>query len=883
MKRVALEKKFIVAVLLGTAFLAGCGDDDSFTPVAKNRGYDYAFTSIKEFAEYPCNDIREGREAVVGRNKDSYYCQFDYRDSVYIWAGYDDTLTAYGKEFVRADASSSSRGSSSSYDDDDNSSSSRYSSSYSSSSYSSSRYSSSGYYTSSSSRQKVSATPRLTEKGEQFNPTISYGTLTDSRDGKKYRTVTINGQTWMAENLNYADNEYGQAFCYNDEEEFCELYGRLYTRDAAMNSPDCPSGTYCKLGYDPLQGICPEDWHIPTVSEVTLLMNYIGTNEIDWASAKGWKPEFFADSIKDTYGLSFVPGGFHEDKGFRSLDTVAFMWVYLPDDAQRYFLINASTSEIFIHTYSSYVSIPVRCVKGEMKPFSSSSHSSSSARSSSSYSSSSARSSSSYSGPWSSESPSSSFSVSTKEDFFNPSLTYGTMTDPRDGKKYKTIEFNGQTWMAENLNFSDSSIVPLLEGHNTCYHEKESECELMGRMYSRDAAMNSTACRYGSSCSLGAGPIQGICPDGWHVLTYSEAKNLITYVGSSYAYEIKSSYGWGASATGTNEYGLSFVATGTWEAGNYDSRGGYSYTWVYYSGTTSQYYLLIQPGSGISVSSYSSKELYLPVRCISDTPSSSSSVSSSSAKSSSSSVSSSSVKSSSSVSSSSSAKSSSSSIASSSSSNPRDKLFNSKISYGIMTDPRDGKKYRTIDFYGTTWMAENLKFADTAGTYSTLAGERKICYNRDEDECEMFGRLYVREAATNSSMCTSGAVCNLGAGPIQGICPDGWHLPSLSEAQTLVYTIGTSNGNDAKSAYGWNEGYEGNNKHGLSFVGTGYRTGYQSEHSYTFVEKGERTQLWAYKEAKESYRISVEGDGTIGIVSDEERDERYSIRCVKDK
>ena len=143
MKSVVLEKKFIAALLLGTAFFAGCGDDDDFTPVARDRGYDYALTSTKEFADYPCNDVREGREAVVGRDKESYYCQFDYRDSVYIWAGYDDTLTATGKEFVRRESSSSSQASSSS-EDDDYSSSSRYSSSYSSSS-------SSSYYRSSSS------------------------------------------------------------------------------------------------------------------------------------------------------------------------------------------------------------------------------------------------------------------------------------------------------------------------------------------------------------------------------------------------------------------------------------------------------------------------------------------------------------------------------------------------------------------------------------------------------------------------------------------------------------------------------------------------------------------------------------------------------------
>ena len=50
MNSVALEKKFIAALLLGTAFLAGCGDDDDFAPVSRNRGYDYALKTTKEFA-----------------------------------------------------------------------------------------------------------------------------------------------------------------------------------------------------------------------------------------------------------------------------------------------------------------------------------------------------------------------------------------------------------------------------------------------------------------------------------------------------------------------------------------------------------------------------------------------------------------------------------------------------------------------------------------------------------------------------------------------------------------------------------------------------------------------------------------------------------------
>ena len=125
----------LAGLTLGSLLFTACGDDDSFSPIAKDRGYDYAYTSAKDLSKTPCDSMRKGREAVIGRDKDLYECIFDEQDSVYLWASEDDTLTATGKEFVREDGPSSSEDEdeSSSSEDDDNSSSSQSSSSYSSS------------------------------------------------------------------------------------------------------------------------------------------------------------------------------------------------------------------------------------------------------------------------------------------------------------------------------------------------------------------------------------------------------------------------------------------------------------------------------------------------------------------------------------------------------------------------------------------------------------------------------------------------------------------------------------------------------------------------------------------------------------------------------
>jgi uncharacterized protein (TIGR02145 family) len=584
----------LAGLTLGTLLFTACGDDDSFSPVSKDRGYEYAYTSAKDLSKTPCDSMRMGREAVIGRDKDLYECIFDEQDSVYLWAGENDTLTANGKTFVRKDESSSSQGSSSSEDDedssssrasssseedDDSSSSSRSSSSYSSSS---NRSSSSSYSSSSSSSNSSSSRDLQTAKDSHFNPDITYGTMKDSRDGKTYRTVVVDGVTWMAENLNYEDHTIGKSNCYDDSDDNCELYGRMYSRDATMNDSRCEYGSSCDLGEGPIQGVCPDGWHIPTKKEVQNLLDYATAPALRSASAAWSNPGV------DSYGLSFVgAGNWDSDDGYEDMQSYEVMWLYTPSSYQ-YFLLVSSSAEVWDHSSSEYYGT-VRCIKDEAAPGSSSS----------SVSSSSSRPKLTNAEPL--------LEAGTQ---FNSEITYGTMTDSRDSKTYKTVVIGGKTWMAENLNYAGNAI-----GESFCFNDEDRFCDVYGRLYSRDAAMNDAGCNK-NSCDLGDAPIQGVCPSGWHIPSKAEIDDLVNSV-SENGLTLMSTEGWDESMpAGTNPLDLSLVGSGDYDSSkHFEHLGVDAFLWLYSEG--SQTYVVVRgEDSNIFVNTYTSSQLYNSVRCV---------------------------------------------------------------------------------------------------------------------------------------------------------------------------------------------------------------------------------------------------------------------------
>lgn len=174
------------------------------------------------------------------------------------------------------------------------------------------------------------------------------GSMTDSRDGRSYKTVTIGEQTWMAENLNFAYNEPtstldSSSFCYDNENENCEKFGRLYLWSAAMDSAavlnadgkGCGAGVTCDAA-ESVHGVCPEGWRLPQVKDWNILIAAVGnmfTAGADLKSAEGWEE----GAGRDSYGFTALPAGYRHFGGtFGSMGEYAYFWTseeYVVDHA----------------------------------------------------------------------------------------------------------------------------------------------------------------------------------------------------------------------------------------------------------------------------------------------------------------------------------------------------------------------------------------------------------------------------------------------------------------------------------------------------------------------------------------------------------------------
>lgn len=141
------------------------------------------------------------------------------------------------------------------------------------------------------------------------------------------------------------------------------------------------------------------------------------------------------------------------------------------------------------------------------------------------------------------------------------------------------------------------------------------------------------------------------------------------------------------------------------------------------------------------------------------------------------------------------------------------------------TDSRDGNIYNTVLIGSQCWMAENLAFlpsvsysssgsTSTPFYYVTDVETTDVNYAKSTNNYKTYGVLYNWPAAMDGEVSSN----NVPSG-VQGVCPDGWHLPSDEEWKLLEGEVDSQyNYPDAE----WvNTGYRGTDAGGnLKETGT---------------------------------------------------------------
>lgn len=193
---------------------------------------------------------------------------------------------------------------------------------------------------------------------------------------------------------------------------------------------------------------------------------------------------------------------------------------------------------------------------------------------------------------------------------------------------------------------------------------------------------------------------------------------------------------------------------------------------------------------------------------------------------------------------------------------------------GIVTVVYAGKTYHTIQIGTQCWLKENLDVGTRINgsqhndqTNNSIL--EKYCYDDLDANCTNYGGLYQWNEAMQY-VTTEGA---------QGICPDGWHIPTLAEYQTLVTTVG-NNSNALKAiGQGFGDG-AGTNTSGFSALLAG-----EWQRDDLFLALGWSANFWSSKEgspAAGAIHMEMWSYGSNIDFYNWGKMHGYSVRCIKD-
>ena len=196
-----------------------------------------------------------------------------------------------------------------------------------------------------------------------------------------------------------------------------------------------------------------------------------------------------------------------------------------------------------------------------------------------------------------------------------------------------------------------------------------------------------------------------------------------------------------------------------------------------------------------------------------------------------------------------------------------------------------GGSYEKIATYAITrigsqlWMAENLRYRYTTGT---APDSGSYCRNNKVDNCKEFGRLYLWDAAMDKA--STREKYPLYDSEVRGICPIGWHIPSVGDFEKMLKAIGLTQSSDT-----WTGAASLRKEYGFSALPLA---------GYGWIEEGvirysnppqNYTYFWSstsYSDKNGKYAYDFQLGSSTSMYKDqsglESLPHAYSVRCVKD-
>jgi len=180
------------------------------------------------------------------------------------------------------------------------------------------------------------------------------------------------------------------------------------------------------------------------------------------------------------------------------------------------------------------------------------------------------------------------------------------------------------------------------------------------------------------------------------------------------------------------------------------------------------------------------------------------------------------------------------------------------------------KTYHPVAIGGQVWLKENLDIGSRVPALTAPSDDgviQKYCYDDDSAKCAAYGGLY-RWAEVMKYDTTAGA---------QGICPPGWHVPTLADFNVLISTV-HSNGNALKAVGRGAGAGAGTDGSGFSALLGGY-----APYSPAFSGFGTREYFWASSggSAAFAWAVNVNGADTVIESFNDYELNAFNVRCIR--